>query len=397
MVLDDSKDKKLLINEHNRRFKVPAKNIISVHHDQIGQTTLPAWHQKITTSMQSQKEEIDTQLLWESSNTINKEFSAQYFSEDYFNSCEPLQVSAVFECLLEDNIRFKRKGLCFIPRSPKQVQEQLQKQKTLLEKQNYAKIAEEWIRSVIKAEQELKQSFPEKLQNLKNLLELFLYQNQNNDVKKILDKIELKISSKEAAYQILLKTGHIDPDASSFLILAGINEQFPQKALQAVSELQAFSPDPGRKDFTHLKAFSIDDEETKDYDDAFTVTEQKDCIKVSIHISDVTHFISRESTLNREAAYRASSIYLPSRNVNMFPDSFACETASLVEGQIKPTVTFEIQFDKNGAITNWDVFRSQIKISKNLSYTQADVNSDSFQDSTFANELQTLFKLSLTS
>ncbi|MBW2333203.1 MAG: RNB domain-containing ribonuclease, partial [Deltaproteobacteria bacterium] len=61
---------------------------------------------------------------------------------------------------------------------------------------------------------------------------------------------------------------------------------------------------------TDLPIFTIDGPYTRDFDDALSLQSIEKGYRLGIHITDVTPFIEVDGCLDREAANRASSIYL---------------------------------------------------------------------------------------
>ena len=69
--------------------------------------------------------------------------------------------------------------------------------------------------------------------------------------------------------------------------------------------------DDGRVDLRDLVTFTIDPETAKDFDDALSVRAEGDGLRAWVHIADVSHFVPAGSPLDRGAAERANSVYVP--------------------------------------------------------------------------------------
>jgi exoribonuclease-2 len=191
-------------------------------------------------------------------------------------------------------------------------------------------------------------------------------------VAQLLTEVSEDLTPKEAAFDLLVKTGRLDPEADPLLVIAGIEERFPAKALERAEALTLFTGDEERIDFTSLPAFSIDDEETREIDDALTVEFEGDVVRVGIHIADVSYFVDKGDPLDDQASRRSVTLYLPTRRVMMFPERLACDLASLNHGEPRPTMSFEVTFDEEANILNWRICRGQIKVAHRLNYEQAD-------------------------
>lgn len=105
-----------------------------------------------------------------------------------------------------------------------------------------------------------------------------------------------------------------------------------------------------RQDLTNLSFITIDSEHTEDMDDALYI-EKNDCgFKLYVAIADPTGYISEDSALNKIAADRAFSIYLPGRDIPMLPRALSNDLCSLREGKVRPTIVGIVHCDFEGAI-----------------------------------------------
>ena len=102
-----------------------------------------------------------------------------------------------------------------------------------------------------------------------------------------------------------------------------------------------------RLDLRHQVAFTIDPAVTQDYDDALSIEETSGGYTVWIHIADVAFFIRKDSQLDGIARQRATSFYPHKHDpIHMFPPEISTWLCSLVEGQDRLAVSFNIHFDK---------------------------------------------------
>jgi ribonuclease R len=125
-------------------------------------------------------------------------------------------------------------------------------------------------------------------------------------------------------------------------------------------------PEPsfeGRGDLRELPTITIDPETAKDFDDALSI----DGDRVYVHIADVSYFVEAGTPLDRGAARRGFSTYVPGRVAPMLPHELADDLCSLRPNVDRLTVTVELPFD-NGDPT---FYRSVIRSDARLSYDQA--------------------------
>jgi ribonuclease R len=104
-------------------------------------------------------------------------------------------------------------------------------------------------------------------------------------------------------------------------------------------------PEPrieGRTDLRDLVSFTVDPDTAKDFDDAISVREEGDGVRIWVHIADVSHFVPAGTPLDRGAAERGNSVYVPGLVAPMLPPQLADDACSLRPNVDRLTVTVEI-------------------------------------------------------
>ena len=97
----------------------------------------------------------------------------------------------------------------------------------------------------------------------------------------------------------------------------------------------------GRVDLRDRLAFTIDPDTAKDFDDALTVEEDR----AFVHIADVSWFVQAGTPLDRGAAERAFSVYVPGLVSPMLPPELSEELCSLRPNVDRLCVTVEFPLD----------------------------------------------------
>lgn len=121
-----------------------------------------------------------------------------------------------------------------------------------------------------------------------------------------------------------------------------------------------------------VEAFSIDDIDTQDFDDAISLTPLEDRWILGVHVSDVASALPLGSPAFADAVSRASSMYLPHIKVNMLP-TFLCEDkCSLKAAQPRPVLSLYCEIDGQQQIGAWHFKLESLKVRANLSYKEAD-------------------------
>ncbi len=134
-------------------------------------------------------------------------------------------------------------------------------------------------------------------------------------------------------------------------------------------------PEPsleGRVDLRELLTFTIDPATAKDFDDAISVRREGDGIRVWVHIADVSWFVPAGSPLDRGAAERALSVYVPGLVAPMLPHELADDACSLRPNVERLCVTVEVPFDGSLEAGEPSFYRSVIRSRARLTYGQAE-------------------------
>ncbi len=124
-----------------------------------------------------------------------------------------------------------------------------------------------------------------------------------------------------------------------------------------------------RKDMRDVLTMTIDPVDAKDFDDAISFRELKgEWIEVGVHIADVSHYITPDSALDKEAYSRATSVYLPDRVSPMLPERLSNELCSLRPREDKYTFSVVFQMNKEGKIKEHWIGKTIIHSNRRFAY-----------------------------
>ena len=144
----------------------------------------------------------------------------------------------------------------------------------------------------------------------------------------------------------------------------------------ALKEAQNLPPGPSSHDYRNrvdlrgIPTFTIDGENAKDFDDAVSVEREKDgSIKLYVSISDVSHYVREDTSLDGEAYSRGTSVYFPERAIPMFPPELSNEICCLHPRVDRLTLTAELRYDGNGEREGVRFYPSVIRSDERLTYT----------------------------
>lgn len=172
--------------------------------------------------------------------------------------------------------------------------------------------------------------------------------------------------------------GHKDDAGVDILTIAYKHEIYPDFSKSTLKEIESIPTEvvpkelEGRKDLTDEIIFTIDGADTKDIDDAISLTRKGSNYLLGVHIADVSHYVKEGSSLNEDALNRGTSSYLADTVIPMIPHKLSNGICSLNEGVIRLTESCLMEIDHQGNIVNFDIFESYIKSKKKMTYK--DVN-----------------------
>ncbi len=151
-----------------------------------------------------------------------------------------------------------------------------------------------------------------------------------------------------------------------------LKEEFPDKVKKFVENIDK-KVVKGRKrvDLREKIIFTIDGEDAKDFDDAVSIEKKGDKYILGVHIADVSHYVKKNSSLDKEAFKRGNSVYFPEKVIPMLPHELSSDLCSLREGVDRYTLSVEMEINKKGNVLNYKVFPSIINSKKRLTYKEA--------------------------
>lgn len=151
-------------------------------------------------------------------------------------------------------------------------------------------------------------------------------------------------------------------------------ESFPQEVLDesaAIPETLSPTELSGRDDWRNRCVITIDPASARDFDDAIAVRRVPEGWELAVHIADVCHYVQPGSALDREAARRGNSTYLPDRVLPMLPPRLCDGICSLRQGEDRLTRLCLMRIDVTGE-TQHAEFRDAVICSRlRMSYPEA--------------------------
>ena len=381
-----------------RELLLPLKNFLFAFKAKVSEDEFRQSCKQYEEKIKSLSDEIELPVLWEMLNEEEqKKFNLDELSEFYFSDAGDYERAALFDLLLKDIVYFKRRGIEFTIRDGEQVEAILRSQQKKREKEAYEAELGPWVESVLNAPKNTLVEVPEKFSSFTGQLCNLIWHKSSSEASRFLDRLIGKAPLRLKAVDFLKKTGNISAELDEHLVMAGIHPSFSEKLEEAAGKLAHSAEIERRRLGEHFFCFSIDDDSTKDVDDVLSI-EQLDNgnWRVGVHIADVSAYVPKGSELDEEAMRRATSIYLPTGTVNMFPASLSTEKFSLLPEGERPAVSYYTELNDDAEVLGFEVERSLICVQHKLSYSFCDeVLSDSGSEveARLANDLMTLNEL----
>ena len=170
-------------------------------------------------------------------------------------------------------------------------------------------------------------------------------------------------------YQLYCKSLHISisdiSDKTRILLNKNIQDQYIEAILR--------NPDYHIEDYRDKYVFTIDPNNSIDYDDGFSVTTMGNNTKVIIYIANVFFWLETLGLWN-SFSKRVATIYLPDRRRPMLPTILSDTLCSLLEKQQRFAFAMEIMIDNNTGNIIGDPVYKNVVISVTKNYSYEDIN-----------------------
>ena len=174
---------------------------------------------------------------------------------------------------------------------------------------------------------------------------------------------------------ILGEAGKNDTEIHAILAEFGLPYKYPQAVEKAADKIDAgITPDviAQRRDMRDTLTFTIDPADAKDFDDAlsFKVLPNGN-YEVGVHIADVTHYVHPDTSIDKEAQKRATSVYLVDRVVPMLPEHLCNGICSLRPNEEKLAFSVIFEMTPEAKVVNSEICRTVICSDRRFAYEEA--------------------------
>jgi ribonuclease R len=163
-------------------------------------------------------------------------------------------------------------------------------------------------------------------------------------------------------------------DIESIIRKFDLPTKFPEPVL---AEARAFpntvppSAARGREDCRDTLVITIDPDDARDFDDAINVVKTPEGWRLTVHIADVSHYVTPGTPLDHEAYKRGNSVYLPDRVIPMLPEALSNGLCSLRPNEDRLAFAAFLDIGRDGKIRRSRFAKTIIRSARRLTYKEA--------------------------
>ncbi|MGH8013867.1 MAG: ribonuclease catalytic domain-containing protein [Candidatus Binataceae bacterium] len=368
LVTREQGDQLVLLGPNGREHPV-ARELVLLSHPELKATreNLTQMLEALKAERERLAGELDLNLLWEVVHEQARGFTAGEMAELFFGAATASATSVMLEALFNDRLYFVRRHMQFVPRSAEQVERlRVQYERIRLRSEGGRK-TRELVRAILESgvQPPADQSGPLAAELRRYLENPF---TRNSEITAMLEAAVPDIGPAEAAYEVLERLGQAPP-GPRFVLIGGIRSRFSNEIKEEADAVRA----PARPDSDDIAAVTIDDDDTLEIDDALSCESLPDGgIRARIHIALVSDFVAKDGAMDKEAAARAATVYLPQTTVRMLPDAIACDRASLIAGHWRHVLTTDVQVSEHGDLVACTMYPARIRVAARLTYERTD-------------------------
>jgi exoribonuclease II len=363
-VVVDRRGQSYTIHPRQISYTVPAERFKSAEIDTFLNTVQPF--------LDPSHLEVAWEILTEEGQVVTIPEMAQLLFSDQSAAC----CYATYRLLAEDKLYFKQKGDGYEPRPAAQINDikvQLTREAQRHGEQTafYDRVQRAFAGETVEWESS-DRPYLTHLERYALFAEECTTRPAAVEILKTLRRPESSVS----AFQVLVDLGLWSEHENLSLRRTNLPTQFSVEIsdfVQSCITMTPTDPDRDRRDLTHLKVYTIDDESTMEIDDGLGVEQLPDGQqRIWIHIADPSRWIAPGDSLDQEAQRRSTTVYLPTGMIPMFPAELSTGPMSLIQGQQCCALSFGIVLTTEGAIADYEICPSLIKPTYRLTYDDVD-------------------------
>jgi ribonuclease R len=127
----------------------------------------------------------------------------------------------------------------------------------------------------------------------------------------------------------------------------------------------------GRVDLRDVSLVTIDGDDARDFDDAVYAEATSDGgWRLLVAIADVSHYVTQDDDIDREAVLRTTSVYFPRRVIPMLPEKLSNGLCSLIPEVDRLVLVCDMMIDSAGHTTAYQFYNAVMHSAARLTYDE---------------------------
>jgi ribonuclease R len=165
-----------------------------------------------------------------------------------------------------------------------------------------------------------------------------------------------------------------DPNVETNVIIKkfGLPTAFPEEVeaeAAALPDALTEKDFAGRDDFRKRNTITIDPRTARDFDDAIDLEVLPNgTFQLGVHIADVSHFVTVDTSMDTEARCRGTSVYFPDRVLPMLPEKVSNHLCSLNPKVDRLAMSVMMHLSRNGDVLDYSFHKSVIHSKERMTY-----------------------------
>lgn len=152
-----------------------------------------------------------------------------------------------------------------------------------------------------------------------------------------------------------------------------IQHVLPDAVLRETENITEDVPDSakvGRIDLRHLPLVTIDGEDARDFDDAVYCEKKQTGWRLIVAIADVSYYVMPNTSLDKNAFLRGTSVYFPSRVIPMLPEILSNGICSLNPQVDRLCLVCDMTMSSCGEMTGYQFYEAVMSSHARLTYNK---------------------------
>lgn len=360
-----------IVDKQNRTRTIPESKVL-IRFEHPGDEPAEIVLQDLEQTIEELTHEIDLELLWRTVVDDPREYSLGELVRIYFGENElPIYLVALWSLLRKEPAYFRPLGNKYCPRPPEHVVKILHQRQTIAKRNAKVQALSRDLRALLQGSAGILQDTYRETAAL--YIEWLRHRLDPAEAEVMARAVETIPELKESPLSLvpaLQSLGFVQDDLELFLLYHGIDIGFRPEALEQADHISPFMGTPEAiPDRSCL--VSIDDAETREVDDALGLVEHPDgSLEITVHITNASYFIKKDTVLDSIAEYRVATLYLPDRPIYMLPPRVSTEIASLIQGAPRPVITLRTRWTPDLILQYWTIEPTAIEVQKRLTYEE---------------------------